>query len=400
VNSRPASVCAGPRTCDLPRPAGQTRTSKRCVSALTFQLQGCCSILRSDTGQRYPLTRAAVQLNAAGSLANTLAGCALLGNARHAADARLGLAPERTRVAMAGPIGDDHLGHFFRSHFAKTGVQWIERALPSAGTGTVIVLSTPDAQRSFLSYPGPPQPLAFSEATKAAIAASRCLVIEGYLWELPRAAAAIDEAIRLARSAGRTVAMTCADVSVVARFRREMLVAARGADVLFTNAAEARALVGDDRLCRAAGASAVVERDASMQDAEDAALQLGQVCPVAVVTDGSRGSCITALGQLHVVPPHWALEPPVDTCGAGDAYAAGFLHGYLTGMPVRAMGDFAAATASAVISHKGPQLLPEHAAQLAACRPMRVEAPYAEADALDEGALWSSSHEWRCQAAL
>ena len=334
-----------------------------------------------------------MQLNAAGSLANTLAACALLGTARDEAEVGRGL--QRPRVAMAGPIGDDHLGQFFQAHFSKVGVDWIEEAQPNTGTGTCIVLTTPDAQRSFLSYPGPPRPLQLSESTYGVIQSSRSLVIEGYLWELPNAAPVIARAIKAAKQAGRIVALTVADVSVVRRFRAEMLEAMRSADVIFTNAEEASALVSDGLASSAAAPAA--ERSGNVHCAHDAALQLGRMCPVAVVTDGARGSCVSALGHLYVIPPHWSREPPVDTCGAGDAYAAGFLHGYLSGMPVRAMGDFAAATASAVISHQGPQLLPEHARQLASCRPVAVPTG-AEAD--EEAHLFGTEHVWTCQPVL
>ena len=339
-----------------------------------------------------------MQLNAAGLLANTLAACALLGSARSASDdAHAARSASRARIAMAGPIGDDHLGHFFRAAFAKVGVQCIEPAPSGSATGTVIVLTTPDAQRSFLSYPGPPAPLQLSQTARGAIAAARCLVIEGYLWEMPGAAAAIAEAISVARSNGRSVAMTVSDVGVVQRFREHMLQAARSADILFTNAAEARALVGSERV--ASGAEqrpgrAGARSHAGMHDAEDAALQLGRTCPIAVVTDGSHGSYVTALGQLHSIPPRWSLDPPIDTCGAGDAYAAGFLHGYLTGMPVQAMGDFAAATASAVISHHGPQLLQHQAEVLSACWPVHAPAQRAQ------DASWSSGHAFSYQPSV
>jgi sugar/nucleoside kinase (ribokinase family) len=336
-----------------------------------------------------------VQLNAAGSLANTLAGCALLGRAhsRHAGSSQA----DSPCIAMAGPIGDDHLGQFFQSHMSSTGVQWIERPLPSTGTGTVIVLTTPDAQRSFLSFPGPPAPLSLSESTCSAIAASRCLVIEGYLWEFPDAVKAIGDAIKLAKASGGVVAMTTADVSVVRRFRKEMIEAMEFVDVMFTNADEACALVSDG-----VGHKDTImakQRSSSIHSAEDAALQLGRLCPVAVVTDGSKGSCVTALGQLYIIPPHWSRNAPIDTCGAGDGYAAGFLHGYLSGMTVREMGELAAATASAVISHQGPQLLPEHALKLAACHhPVRRRAMASFGEFEANRADWTTGHAWECGA--
>ena len=91
-----------------------------------------------------------------------------------------------------------------------------------------------------------------------------------------------------------------------------------------------------------------------------------------VVTRGSRGSCVAALGQLNVVPPHWAEDAPVDTCGAGDAYAAGFLHAYLRGLTVRQMGEFGAWCASSVLGRQGPKLEEEDAYSLVAALRARL----------------------------
>lgn len=295
-----------------------------------------------------------MQLNAGGSLANTLAGCAVLARAAHDMDPDE--IPEAS-IGMAGMIGDDHLGGFFQQQLLSSGVKWLGMPAPGSATGTVLVLTTPDAQRSFLSLPSA-SGVSLCPAVAGGMASARMLVIEGYLWEMPDAPQLIRQAIALARAAGSVVVMTAADVSVVQKHRTVMLETARAADVFFTNAEEARELVGDGLEM---GASHMRDDRSSIahsrpKTAEADALQLGRVCPMSVVTDGSRGSCIAALGQLHVVPPHWAKDAPVDTCGAGDAYAAGFLHAYLKGLSVRQMGEFAAATASSVIAHQGPLL--------------------------------------------
>jgi sugar/nucleoside kinase (ribokinase family) len=292
-----------------------------------------------------------VQLNAGGSLANTLAGTAVLGRAAneqspaHFAEARIG---------MSGCIGSDHLGKYFRQQLSNSGVEWVGTPTPGTSTGTVIVLTTPDAQRSFLSFPGA-SGLNMCPATAAGLASSRITVIEGYLWELPNAEQAISRAIALARAAGSIIVMTAADKTVVGRHRAAMLRAAQAADLIFANAEEARELMcGEDT-------ESFGMRGDDAYAAEQDCMRMGEICPMAVVTDGSRGSCIAALGKLHVVPPHWAKQAPVDTCGAGDAYAAGFLFAYLHGHTVRQMGEFAAACASRVISRQGPNLLLEDA---------------------------------------
>lgn len=290
-----------------------------------------------------------MQLNAGGSLANTLSGMAVLARAAHEADPKTVPAP---RIGMAGCIGSDALGMFFQKKLQNSGVEWVGTPQPETATGTVVVLTTPDAQRSFLSFPGAGR-LQMCPTVATGLACSRITLIEGYLWEMPDAEECIFRAIALARAAGSIVVMTAADVSVVKRHRSAMLRAAAASDLLFSNAEEARALAGDGvegvECLEGAGTG---KRPASEEDC----LHLGQICPMVVVTRGSAGSCIAALGRLNVVPPHWAEEAPVDTCGAGDAYAAGFLHAYMRGFTVRQMGELGAECASSVLGQQGPKL--------------------------------------------
>lgn len=274
---------------------------------------------------------------------------------------------------MTGCIGSDALGKFFQQQLESSGVEWVGTPQPNTATGTVVVLTTPDAQRSFLSFPGGGC-LNMCPGTATGLACSRITVIEGYLWEMPHAEESILTAIALARAAGSIVVMTAADVSVVQRHRTAMLRAAAAADLLFTNAEEARALAGDGlEGVNHSEFSCVGSQAGKRPIAEEDCLQLGQICPMVVVTRGSRGSCVAALGQLNVVPPHWAQDAPVDTCGAGDAYAAGFLHAYSRGLTVRQMGEFGAWCASSVLGRQGPKLVEEDARSLVAALQERSE---------------------------
>jgi sugar/nucleoside kinase (ribokinase family) len=305
-----------------------------------------------------------VQLNAGGSLANTLSGMATLAKAAHETDPNMVPA---SRIGMAGCIGSDALGTYFQQQLASSGVEWVGAPLPGTTTGTVVVLTTPDAQRSFLSLPGSGR-LHMCPDVSTGLACARVTVIEGYLWQMPDAAERIFQAIALARAAGSIVALTAADVSIVKRHRTVMLQAAAAADLLFGNAEEARALVDagidDVSYSHTEVPADEVAQTCNRPEAEQDCLQLGRICPMVVVTRGSRGSCIAALGQLNVVPPHWSENAPVDTCGAGDAYAAGFLHAYLRGSNVRQMGEFGAWCASSVLGRQGPKLLEEDALSL------------------------------------
>lgn len=303
----------------------------------------------------------AYQVGAGGSLSNTLMALSRLGAAsegRHGA--------RRLRVAMAGLVGGDPLGSFYSAQMRAAGVEVLAAPAAAVNTGTVVVLTSPDAQRSMLSYLGTPAPVEVDPRLAAAIAASSLLVIEGYLWELPGAAGSVAAAVAAARAAGTAVAMTAGDAGVVRRHHAEMWGAIEsGVDLLFTNAEEAGALVA----LRPGGPGA----GAAPAGAEAAALALGPHCSLVCVTDGSAGSVITALGQLHVVPPHWTPARPVDTCGAGDAWAAGLLFGFLRRLDVATMGRTAARVASAVIARHGAALSDDAAAALVAALPAAAE---------------------------
>ncbi|KAG2482456.1 hypothetical protein HYH03_018625 [Edaphochlamys debaryana] len=334
------------------------------------------------------------QVSAGGSLANTLVGVARLSRA----------SGQALRVALGGSLGTDTLGQFFTSQMRHAGVRCVldshhpphahgeaqdrpsmpevasmqhQAPGPSGHTGTVMVLTTPDAQRSFLSFFAADR-LELSERLRAAVRSSRMVVLEGYLWELPGAEEYMMEVLRTARAAGAQVAMTAGDPGVVSRHRAAMLRVVRaGIDMLFTNEDEAVALVGSSP---SAPSSEGEEALVSVEDAaalaaggrsgvELAALQLAAVCPMVVVTAGSKGSFVAAMGQLHEVPPYWLPQGPVDTCGAGDAYMAGFCYAVLAGYDLRTAGEFASRTASAVIGRFGPHLSDEDAELLVAQLP-------------------------------
>lgn len=297
------------------------------------------------------------QIAAGGSLSNTLQALARLGAAAEA----LGTG-RNVRVGMAGLIGSDSLGAFYRAQMRAAGVHVVSSPTPEAHTGTVVVLTSPDAQRTMLSYLGTPAAVALDAGVQAAIASASVLVIEGYLWELPAAAETIQAAIAAAKSRGTLVAMTAGDSGVVHRHHSEIWEAIHaGVDLLFTNAEEAAALV---QLMPSAPSGS------GAATAEAAALALGSHCSLVCVTDGASGSAIAAMGQLHVVPPHWTLSRPVDTCGAGDAYAAGLLYAFLQRLDVSTMGRTAAKVASAVIARHGATLSDEAAAALVESLPV------------------------------
>eukprot|EP00879_Flechtneria_rotunda_P011851 GHRR01012379.1.p1 GENE.GHRR01012379.1~~GHRR01012379.1.p1 ORF type:complete len:482 (+),score=159.42 GHRR01012379.1:198-1643(+) len=321
------------------------------------------------------------KVSAGGSLANTLVGLSELAAAHERASKHMllpstgscsstgssGSHRSYVRVAMTGPvIGQDALGDYARAQLQAAGVEVVGPSITDNPTGTVMVLATPDAQRSFLSCFSTDDSLQLSSALQATVSQARLLVVEGYLWELPGSHMAIPALIRHARACGAVVALTAGDASVIERHGSKVLdVIATGVDIWFGNAAEAAALVkylqqhqdmqqqhlqqqysamleddeqdftalhlqqlrasfGADSNSSSTSSSSNSTADITahsntagsdatnvvLSAGQQAALQLASVCPLVVVTDGSRGSYITALGQLMVVPPYWSSNPP------------------------------------------------------------------------------------------
>jgi len=302
------------------------------------------------------------QVSPGGSLANTLVAISRLSAAHGSA----------MRVCMAGCVGTDTLGQYFKSALQKAGmtVQVDEDLV--AHTGTVMVLTTPDAQRSFLSF-FDSGALRMTPRMATAIQSSRLVLIEGYMLELPGADTWLVDVARTARAAGAQVALTAGDPSVVARHQRELqaLLSDGLVDVLFCNLEEATGLL--EGLAVPPASTEKSDGPAETQwSACAAAAALAKLTSVVVVTDGAQGACVGALGNVSSVPPHWAARGPVDVCGAGDAYAAGIVYALAQGFEVSTAGDFAARVASAVIARHGAQLAEEDAAELVQCLPDHV----------------------------
>ncbi|KAL6760309.1 PfkB-type carbohydrate kinase [Haematococcus lacustris] len=275
------------------------------------------------------------QVSPGGSLANALVAVSRLSSARGAV----------MRTAMAGCVGSDTLGTYLHAELQQAGVQVLTDPDNAAHTGTVMVLTTPDAQRSFLSFFDSGK-LCMTATIATAITAARVLVIEGYLLELPGARTWLPEVLRLARAHSVRVALTAGDPGVVQRHRGMLqdLLSMGCVDLLFCNREEACELLGRQALEEPESSSTAV------------AAVLGRQVNVAVVTDGPQGAVICAQGSLHEVPAHWMPHGPLDVCGAGDAFAGGVLYAYLQGHDLAAAGHFAARVAAAVISRHGAQL--------------------------------------------
>jgi sugar/nucleoside kinase (ribokinase family) len=254
-----------------------------------------------------------------GSCGNTMAGFASLGG----------------KGAFIGKVRDDQLGNVFRHDMQAIGVDFSTPAASDGpATGSCLVLITPDAQRTMCTNLGAATHLGPGDIDKNVIQAAKVVYMEGYLFDPPEAQEAFVEAADAAHDAGRKVALTLSDPFCVDRHRHsfQMLVQDH-TDILFGNEEEIKSLYQVD-------------------DFDKALQHVRGHCEIACLTRSSKGSVVLSGEEVHIIDPR-PLEKVVDTTGAGDQYAAGFLYGYTQGMDLRRSGEIATLTATEIISHVG-----------------------------------------------
>jgi sugar/nucleoside kinase (ribokinase family) len=255
-----------------------------------------------------------------GSAANTIVGIANLG----------------ARAAYVGKIKDDQIGRLYAHDIRAAGVAF-ETAPASGGpaTGCSYILVTPDGERTMNTYLGAAQDLTPDDIDEAQIAASAILYLEGYLWDPKSAKEAFVKASTIAHGAGRQVALTMSDSFCVDRYRDEFLGLMRNgtADLIFANEAELRSLY-------------------QTQDFDTALKQLRNDVKLGVVTRSEKG-CVVASSEGVIAVPAFPIQKLVDTTGAGDLFAAGFLFGLVRGAGYEKAGMLGGLAAAEVIQHIG-----------------------------------------------
>jgi sugar/nucleoside kinase (ribokinase family) len=194
---------------------------------------------------------------------------------------------------------------------------------------------TPDGQRTMGTFLGASVEVGPEDLDEGLLASSSVLLVEAYFLDRPAPARALREAVRIARTAGRRVAMTLSDPACVDRHRDDLLGLLSGVDLVFANETEVAGLYRNG-------------------DARDAAIQLGRQVATSVVTLGAQGCLVTEGGSSTHVPACPAKV--VDTTGAGDAFAAGFLFGYSAGREPVECGRLGAAAAAQAVSQWGARL--------------------------------------------
>lgn len=254
-----------------------------------------------------------------------------------AANTATGIASFGGSVAFIGRVAADVLGEVFTHDIRGAGVAFepLEIARDDRGTARCLVLVTADAQRTMNTYLGVSAHIGPNDVDSDLVARAAIAYCEGYLWDLPAAKEALLKAMDVARWGGGKVAFTLSDAFCVDRHRADFLeLAEHRVDILFANEAELVSLYESDTW-------------------EEAAEHVAGHCEVACLTRSEQGSVIiTAEAERIVVPAHHA-GGVVDTTGAGDLYAAGFLYGYTHGLGLAECGALGSLAAGEVISHMG-----------------------------------------------
>ena len=282
-------------------------------------IKGAMSLVDADAAQALYSKSGSVVECSGGSAGNTISCLASLGS----------------NVAYVGKVYDDHLGHVFTHDIRSQGVYFeTSPAVNGPPTATCLVFVTPDAERTMQTFLGACIGLGPDDIVEADVAASAVTYMEGYLWDPEDAKAAFLKAADIAHKSGHEVSLSLSDQFCVDRHRDEFKdLVSNHVDILFAN---------EDEII-------------SLYQAEtfDEALKVvrGQ-CKTVALTRGDKGSVIVHGGEIHIV----VAEPGVkvlDTTGAGDAYAAGFLHGYTAGKDLPTSARIGGICAAEVISHVG-----------------------------------------------
>ncbi|WP_417456465.1 adenosine kinase [Kordiimonas sp.] len=282
------------------------------------RIKGSMMLVDAETSARiYDGMPPAVE-RSGGSAGNTAAGIASLGG----------------KAAYMGKVHADQLGTVFRHDIRAIGVHYeTEAATEGAPTATSMILVTPDAQRTMSTFLGACGELALSDIDEGIVARADVTYIEGYMWDRDNQKEAVLKAMDVAHENGKLVSLSLSDSFCVDRFRSEFVDLVEGrVDILFANESEIISLYETDTF-------------------EEAVERLRPHVKLAALTRSEKGSVVISKDGEVSVPAHPASV--VDTTGAGDLYAAGFLFGYTSGKSLEDCARLGGLAAAEVISHLG-----------------------------------------------
>ena len=282
-------------------------------------LKGAMSLIDATDAERLYGMMGPGRETSGGSAANTVAGIAALGG----------------RAAYIGKVADDQLGDVFTHDIRAIGVTYDTPPLKEGlSTARCLIFVTPDAHRTMQTFLGATTQLGPEDVNMDYITSSRVVYLEGYLWDQPRAKQAMRDAAVKAHASGVKVSLTLSDAFCVDRYRDEFRdLVEHHVDILFANETEILSLY-----------------QVGMFD--EALQHVRGHCEVAALTRSEKGSVVISGDEVHVIDAVPAVTV-VDTTGAGDAYAAGFLYAYTRGWDLATCGRLGGAMAAEVISHYG-----------------------------------------------
>ncbi len=253
-----------------------------------------------------------------------------------AANTIVGIAGFGARAAYVGKVKDDQIGRLYAHDIRAAGVAFDTRpASDGPATGCSYILVTDDGERTMNTYLGAAQELTADDIDAGEVAGAKIVYLEGYLWDPKSAKEAFVKAATIAHGAGREVALTLSDAFCVDRYRDEFLelMRKRTVDLVFANEAELHSLY-------------------QTSDFDTALRELRKDTKLGVVTRSEKG-CIVVSDDGVVAVPAFAIDRLVDTTGAGDLFAAGFLVGLVRNAGYENAGRLGALAAAEVIQHIG-----------------------------------------------
>ena len=284
-------------------------------------VKGSMTLIETDTAEDLYGSLTDKTEMSGGSAANTLSGVASFGG----------------RAAYIGRVRDDILGESFAHDLKSLGVHFSDaRAREGDPTGRCLIVVTPDAQRTMNTYLGASASLGVDDLDLDLVRQAKVTFLEGYLFDRDPAKEAFRLAAETAHAAGRKVALTLSDGFCVDRHREDFLALVEsGVDILFAN---------EDEITRLYG----------VESYEEGLEAVRGVCEIAAITRGEKGSTIVTADEWNPVDAH-PVTDLIDTTGAGDLYAAGFLWGWSQDRPLADCGKLGSVAAAAVLGHMGPR---------------------------------------------
>ena len=281
--------------------------------------KGTMTIIDSETAEfLYSKMGNGIEVSG-GSAANTIAGLAALGG----------------KGAFIGKVRDDPLGTVFVEDMRTMGVHFDNHSdVIETPTARSLIFVTPDAERTMQTFLGACVELGPNDVDPNLIAKSAITYLEGYLWDPPKAKQAFLKAAQVAKNAGRKVSLSLSDPFCVDRHRYEFIDLVKNhVNILFANEVEIKSLY-------------------QVESFETALQKVRGNCDIAAITRGENGSVIVSGNEVQVIDAK-KVDQALDTTGAGDAYAAGFLYGYTQGKNLKSCARLGSALAAEIVSQYG-----------------------------------------------